>query len=125
MAASKPPKPPTRTLTPYGLGVFNEYYLKLDKEQGEVDLRQLEDFAYYSQKIREAQDKLDGEELIIMGKMGEKPNPLTDIIKGYEMNRRKIANELGIGMQTKKRIKRLEKSTDDHDQSTPTVDKYK
>lgn len=122
---AKTPKPPTRTLSTYGLGVFNEYYVKLDKEQGEVDLRQLEDFAYYSQKIREAQDKLDGEELIIMGKMGEKPNPLTDIIKGYEMNRRKIANELGIGMQTKKRIKRLEKSTDDHDLSTPTVDKYK
>lgn len=118
------PKPPTRELNAYGLSIFRDYYLRLKEEQDDVDIRLLEDYAYSSQKIREQEDELDGEPSVIAGKMGEKPNPRFDIIKTYEARRRKLGNELGIGLHTKKRIKRLEKSTTDLDTSTPVLDGF-
>ncbi len=124
MAKIVTPNPPSRKLGKHGLEVYKHYYCKLRDEQGETpDLYQLQDFAYYSEQIVELQERLKDEPMVVTSAMGSKANPLITIIDKHEAVKRKLANELGIGTHTKKRMKRLDKSGSNDDE-TPNLDQF-
>lgn len=117
-------KPPTRKLTGHGAVLWNHYLPYLTKEYGKVDLFMLEDYCYKCHELRDKEEELEAEGAYVVTKEGLKPHPLVSVTNKWGADKKRLESELGIGAYTKKKMKKLDKTTGDSGGDNPITDEY-
>lgn len=116
--------PPTRKLTGHAAILWNHYHAYLTCEYGKVDLFMLEDYCYKCHELRDKENELDEAGAYIVTKEGMKPHPLVSVTNKWSADKKRLEAELGIGAYTKKKMKKLDKTTGGSDSDNPITEEY-